>query len=552
MENLLSTVKSISELIDDFERGLISIPEIQRDVVWKSDQIKELIDSISNGFPCGSLILWEPREKDASVVKSIIRPERLDRFEGTLPRYFLLDGQQRLTALASVILPRNMINNILIEIEEEMPQIFINLKRFPNETEATDTSAGYSYPWILYNSMFDGSLINSTDYQKIEQDKKEKIRHYVQRIRDYKFPVQIIRDQDYSTVAEIFTRVNSQGTQLTGAEIHLAKIVPFWPGITKEFRDYRRDLRRSHYDLDLNFLMRIITSIECNVPNIKKLSEKIAKNESPKASLKKTWSKVKISTNKLIKILKTELGLDKSKYFSSKNVLVPLVHYLASEKKTASVSSIKKFFILSQLCGHYSGAAETTLRKDFKILVESSKPRNGLAELVENVNRESRQYYRGLKLKPADVCGIPSKNVLVLLMYILMRKNGAMDWGESNKLALSDIEPENMHLHHIFPFDLLVKDKNALKRYEEEGYSLANYRADINDIANITFLSSSANESLSNTPPSQYLISATTKETRKSHYIPEDKELWKTENFIDFLQARRTMLAKAITNLLKK
>lgn len=45
MENLLSTVKSISELIDDFERGLIAIPEIQRDVVWKSNQVKELVDS---------------------------------------------------------------------------------------------------------------------------------------------------------------------------------------------------------------------------------------------------------------------------------------------------------------------------------------------------------------------------------------------------------------------------------------------------------------------------------------------------------------------------
>jgi uncharacterized protein with ParB-like and HNH nuclease domain len=336
MENLLSTVKSVSELIDDFEGGLIAVPEIQRDVVWKSDQVKQLVDSISNGFPCGSLILWEPREKDANFVKSLVRPERLEKFSNSLPRYFLLDGQQRVTALSSVILKRDLLKDLLNELVEDMPLIFINLKKFPNEIEATQTAAGYNFPWVLYNSLFDGSLYGSGEYETLETGKKEKIRRYVQHIRDYKFPVQIIRDQNYSTVAEIFTRVNSQGTQLTGAEIHLAKIVPHWQGITKEFRDYRKELRKNYYDLDLTFLMRVITAIECNVPQIKKLAEKIAKDKTSKASLNRTWGKVKTSTNKLIRILKNELYLDKSKYVISKNALVPLVYYIASEKKSAA------------------------------------------------------------------------------------------------------------------------------------------------------------------------------------------------------------------------
>lgn len=551
MENLLSTVKSISELIDDFERGLIAVPEIQRDVVWKSDQVKELVDSISNGFPCGSLILWEPRVKDANIVKSIVRPERLEKFNGMLPRYFLLDGQQRLTSLASVILKRELLRNILNELEEEMPYIFINLKRFPKEIEATDNPAGYNFPWILYNSMFDGTLYDFPEYKKLEAAKKEQIRKYVQNIRDYKFPIQIIRDQEYATVAEIFTRVNSQGTQLTGAEIHLAKIVPHWPGITREFRDYRRELRAHYYDLDLNFLMKVITAIECNVPQIKKLSEKISRGKTTKSKLNNTWEKVKNSTNKLIKLFKKELYLDKSKYFTSKNTLVPLVYYVATEKRTAAVGYIKRFFLLSQLSGHYGSAAESTLRKDFKILTEASKPRVGLAELVENVERESRQHYPGLKIKPDNISGIPSKNVLILLMYILMRRNKATDWGKNTDMSLAEIEPEKTQLHHIFPFDLLIKDKKAWSRYEKNGYTLAEYRAEINDIANITFISSEINESLSNMPPSQYLADVTTREVRKAHFIPEDKELWKTENYFDFLKERRTLIAKAISRFLR-
>jgi hypothetical protein len=85
VENLIPTVKSVSELISDFQTGRIAIPEIQRDVVWTSEQIKDLIDSISRGYPCGALIFWEPREKDEKLVKSMIRPERLELYDGTLP-----------------------------------------------------------------------------------------------------------------------------------------------------------------------------------------------------------------------------------------------------------------------------------------------------------------------------------------------------------------------------------------------------------------------------------------------------------------------------------
>ena len=95
---------SVSELMDSFEKGEIAIPEIQRDVVWDADQVKELVNSIFREYPCGSLIMWEPRLRDEVLIRQIIRPERLDHYRGALPKYFLIDGQQRVTALASVML----------------------------------------------------------------------------------------------------------------------------------------------------------------------------------------------------------------------------------------------------------------------------------------------------------------------------------------------------------------------------------------------------------------------------------------------------------------
>jgi hypothetical protein len=95
-------------------------------------------------------------------------------------------------------------------------------------------------------------------------------------------------------------------------------------------------------------------------------------------------------------------------------------------------------------------------------------------------------------------------------------------------------------------------NKVALKWYLDNGYSPAQFRNDVNDIANLTFLSQRENAEIYDTPPAQYLLNETTEEMRKAHFIPENKELWKTENFSDFLEERRRLLSQAMTRLLKR
>lgn len=552
MENLITTMKSVSEVIDEFQGGNIAVPEIQRDVVWGADQVKNLIDSVNRGFPCGALIYWQPREKDEQLVKSMIRPERLKLHDGRLPRYFLLDGQQRVTALASVLLKREKVREILLEMEGEMPFVFANLKKFPRDFEAKEDPSA-DFPWILFNKLFDGSFSSDPQYSKLPADTAEAIRTFVQRVRDYKFPVQIISDRDYAMVGEIFTRVNSAGTQLTGAEIHLARIVPRWKGITREFRDYRRELAQKNYDLDLTFLMRAITVVECNVPQIKKLADKIDKDRPSRTHLNKIWRQSRSAVDRMIRILQGSLSLDKSKFFTSKNTLVPLAYCLAKSPHSKNVArNVRRFFVLSQLSEHYGAAAESALRRDFRTLTDpSTTPQKGLDELVDAVGSEARQYYRGLRIRPDDVVGRPSRNVLVLLMYILMKQRRATDWGTGKRPTLDEIEPTETHLHHIFPFNFIIKNKAAQKWYVDNDYSLADFRAEVNDIANLTFISQAKNSEINDMPPWQYLPNETTSEMRKAHFIPEDQDLWKAERFAQFLDERRRLIAQAMNSLLK-
>ncbi len=62
MASIHNSTLSIKNLITDYANGRIGIPEFQRDLVWNDSKKVKLIDSIYNGFPIGTIMLWEPEE----------------------------------------------------------------------------------------------------------------------------------------------------------------------------------------------------------------------------------------------------------------------------------------------------------------------------------------------------------------------------------------------------------------------------------------------------------------------------------------------------------
>lgn len=53
------TQYSVSTLLSYIDADDIAIPEIQRPFVWKATQVRDLIDSLYNGYPTGYLIIWQ-------------------------------------------------------------------------------------------------------------------------------------------------------------------------------------------------------------------------------------------------------------------------------------------------------------------------------------------------------------------------------------------------------------------------------------------------------------------------------------------------------------
>jgi hypothetical protein len=97
---------------------------------------------------------------------------------------------------------------------------------------------------------------------------------------------------------------------------------------------------------------------------------------------------------------------------------------------------------------------------------------------------------------------------------------------------------------HIFPYSLL-RD-NGYNQNNRLKYSYAQ------EITNRAVLTQVANRTKSNSMTEDFLISAAEKfpNALKLQCIPEDRELWKLENFELFLEKRRTLLATELNTYL--
>jgi len=92
------TQAAVGTLFTWIESGDIAIPEIQRPFVWDAVKVRNLLDSLFQGFPVGYLITW--RNPDVKLKDGTV----------SAGRRILIDGQQRVTALMAALLGREVIN----------------------------------------------------------------------------------------------------------------------------------------------------------------------------------------------------------------------------------------------------------------------------------------------------------------------------------------------------------------------------------------------------------------------------------------------------------
>lgn len=176
--------------------------------------------------------------------------------------------------------------------------------------------------------------------------------------------------------------------------------------------------------------------------------------------------------------------------------------------------------------GRFSGSTETSIDQDLAALEGED---GGLDRLIEQL----RLWHGSLRVEPAHFTGWSLGARFYPALYMLTRMGGALDWGTGLPLKASLLGRMNrLEVHHIFPKAQLYK---------------RNYpRPEVNALANFCFLTKDTNLSISDKLPEEYFpeIEASHPGALASQWIPDDPALWRIENFRDFLEARKILLAQ--------
>jgi len=99
----------LATLLDQIERGEMQLPEFQRLWTWDDNHIVGILASLSQGYPMGAIMRLEYGNSDILFEYHPIFGENRD---GVIPRYLILDGQQRLTAIFRSMYSKAVVNTV--------------------------------------------------------------------------------------------------------------------------------------------------------------------------------------------------------------------------------------------------------------------------------------------------------------------------------------------------------------------------------------------------------------------------------------------------------
>ncbi|MCV2889608.1 GmrSD restriction endonuclease domain-containing protein [Ruegeria aquimaris] len=514
----------IASILDYIDNGHMALPEFQRGYVWGREQVRGLFQSLYRGHPVGSLLVWAT---DASTAAH--------RGDGKLAPgvvKLLLDGQQRITSLYGVIRgkpPRFFDGNekaftdLRFNLETEEFEFFqpIKMREDPlwvDVTEVMQKGNNGIGAFLTALSQDPSNMANIGKYMgRMNQ---------LLGIRDKAFHIEEVTgaDKTLDVVVDIFNRVNSGGTKLSKGDLALAKICADWPEARDTMKTSIAQWRADGYDFTLDWLLRSVNTVLTGEAKFLYLHSQ--GTDDIANALKRAVRHIDTSLN----MIAGRLGLDHDRVLFSRFAIPVMVRYLDTHGGKLDEKTRDKllfWFVQTGMWGRYSSAVESTIDKDLGILEQSDGD-------LEKLIAELRLSQGGLRVEPDHFHSWSVGARFYPVLYMLTRMTEARDWGTGLPLKNNLLgKMSRLEVHHIFP----------RARLYEASYA----RAEVNALANFCFLTKDTNLSISDRRPEDYFpkIEADHPGALHSQWIPQDPALWRIENYRDFLEARKELLADA-------
>lgn len=590
---------SISSILGFIDAGQFVIPEIQRPFVWKRSQVRDLIDSLYNGYPTGYIITW--KNPDIQTKEGI-------KAGGN---NVLIDGQQRITAIMAAISGQEVLDE---DFNKGRIKIAFNpiaddpTKRFAVQ----DASHLKDKKWIP-----DISVIFKPDFrQRVFEDEyvKENEGVDVDELSETILKLKGIANRqigvielehslDIDEVTEIFIRINSKGTPLSQSDFvmskmasdlahggntlrkvvdyfcHLAVKPDFYGQMSKdeefaktEFASKIKWLAKDNediYDPDYGDMLRVAFMYSFNRGRLADLVSLLSgrdfeTREYKEAIVEDSYLKMKNGIMNFINEYNFEqfvlaikgAGFKSNKLLNSQMTLdfAYTLYLKLHDDPSVSQGQIKrlvqKWFVLSTLTGRYVGSPESVMSRDIRNISEK-----GFLQFAQEVEASSLSDTFWTVTLPQNLETInvnsPAFNVFL----------AAQDYLKSNSMLMkgtmiSDLISISGDVHHIFPKAYLKKNGITSK-------------GKYNQVANYTYLDTQINKAISDDAPGEYFGTILRQcETKKvmignitdieelrsnlsENAIPYEVINMYVDDYDDFLVERRKLMASLIERYYK-
>jgi len=557
--------KSISEVTEEINKTYF-LPDIQRNFVWKPEQVYALFDSIMRDYPISTFLFWKQSGEYLKLEKikklEFVRTSREKNRENTelksAKEYLLiLDGQQRLTTFYLVLKgnyiirsnPYDLYIDILSGEEEKEDGILYEFKFF-NKNKGTSFCENNEQLklWYRVKDIYDLKIGNiyseilkiATNIKKehnIELNdnpkntvaklcqylKAEKIIHYYPEI-----------EKDYDKVLDIFVRTNSGGTPLSYSDLLFSTIKSKWVDARNKFDRLLSNINdNDRYKFSNDFILKTILVL--NAKNYEDVRYK-TKNFQPDLihKVQKDWSEIEQAISLTIDFLKDRLLLTSHKTIPSNNAIIPVIYWLYKNKfrglgsgnrciNDEQVSAVKVWLIKALLSGIFGGQSDTILYKCKEIIDINASKSFPAKDIEKKINTETK---KSMKLD-SDFLNDVFYNSVDSYLVLSICYEGAINFQPRFKGNLPEQD-------HIFSQDELREAKVPEDK--------------INCIYNIRYSGSTENKIKGNTLFSEWIDSFSSdrekeRELRK-HLIPEGK--WSIRNFYDFIEKRKELIQQKI------
>jgi len=550
------TAERLSFLLASIDNRELALPDFQRDFVWDPRATEELIESICQNFPAGSLLriknsagfFFAPREFEGAPA-----------LDSHSPSYLILDGQQRLTSLyqaffgvgahryyidlGGLMAGNDLEDCVFHDRKDRAKKRFGTIEQqaealtFPFEDLFGEDAGGFD-DWL--ERILECRPEKAQEQKTLRKSLREVRDQWIKTVEDYEFPMVTLAEKTSAgAVCTIFETLNRTGVKLSVFDLLGAR---FWSEDVR-LRDLWEEAQDDHpiiadFEVDPYYLLQSVSLFTARAaPSCKRGDVlKMAAKQIPKG-----WNSIVAGLAEFLQMLRDECGVLLPRWLPYNTMLIPGAAALAAVAGMkgpavgAARDKIKKWFWCSVFGQAYEKAPNSQAAKDFadlKTWLNGGPEAQTVAEfhfepgLLRKITPRQRAVYRGV-------------------MALILRHE-ARDFHSGKKITAKLIAEEKIDDHHVFP-----------QRYIAENLPEVGELRDC--VLNRTLIDKITDIRIGKRAPSDYLteISDTLGEAKlnailDSHLLPDAKDSpLRQDDFDQFLDARQRLIAQQISQVTK-